>query len=161
MQPMPPRQPQHGVSRFEFAIVVALVGLLLTVALTYMQGPRSAARQTRLQMLLDATRASAVLFHGRCEVQPQDSCDQLMLSGVLVEGVHAWPAATPQGIAMALKLAGSTADIRWQPEQIDGVPALRAHLGPAGTAGACEFIYAQAASPGAAPRIELIDASCP
>lgn len=161
----PPATPslllQLGLSRFEFAVSVAVIGLLMAMALPRLQAPRVAARQARLQMLLDATRASAVMFHGRCEVHPPGSCDRLLLSGRYVEGVHAWPAATPHGIAMALNLAGPAADIDWQPEQIDGVPALRARLGPAGTAGACEFIYAQAASPGAAPRIELIDASCP
>jgi hypothetical protein len=138
-----------------------VIGLLLAVALPSLQAPRTAARQVRLQMLLDSTRAVATLFHARCETLAPSPCDRLRLSGVEVDGRHGWPAANSEGIAMALKLAGSTADIHWQPEQIDGVPALRARLGPAGTAGACEFIYAQAASPGAAPRIELIDASCP
>jgi hypothetical protein len=74
--------------------------------------------------------------------------------------VHGWPAASADGIAKALNLSGPTADIDWQLERIEGVPALRARLKPIGVVGTCEFIYAQAASPGAVPRIELIDASC-
>lgn len=164
---MPPRSPSlprlRGVSRFEFAIVVALLGLLLAVALPRLQAPLAAARQARLQQLVATARATAALFHGQCEALAASPgrCDPVLLSGVPVAGVHGWPAASADGIAMALNLSGPTADIHWQPEQIDGVPALRGRLGPAGTAGACEFIYAQAASPGAAPRIELIDASCP
>jgi hypothetical protein len=78
-----------------------------------------------------------------------------------VVGVHGWPAASADGIAVAVKSWGETADIEWRPEQIDGQPAMRVILKPTEVAGTCEFIYAQAASPGAAPRIELTNASCP
>ena len=63
-------------------------------------------------------------------------------------------------ISKALNLGTEVTDIDWRPERIEGVPALRGRLKPSGVVGACEFIYAQAASPGAAPRIELMDATC-
>lgn len=155
-----------GLSRVEFGVATALVGVLLTIALTRLPGPRVAARQTRLQNLFAATGAIATVFHGRCVAQGARSgvadlsCAELTLDGQMVAGVHGWPAASAAGIATALKLHGPTADIGWQPDWIDGVPAMRARLNSAGVAGTCEFIYAQAPSPGAAPRIELIDASC-
>jgi hypothetical protein len=163
-----PRWPGlRGLTRFEFALSVAVIGVLLALALPRLQAPWAAARHVRLQALLNTTRNTAALFHGHCEVQAanpanaESPCARLPFSGQTVAGMHGWPAASADGIATALKLWGDTADIDWQPERIDGVPALRARLKPTTVAGTCEFIYAQAASPGAAPRIELIDASCP
>src|SRR5262249_13446154 len=126
--------------------------------------PRTAARQVRLKMLLATAQSSASLFHGRCEIAlgrgEADPCAKLAFEGRMVAGVHGWPAASADGIATALKSWGDTSDIEWQSEQIDGAPALRARLKPVAAAGTCEFIYAQAVSPGAVPRIALVDASC-
>jgi type II secretory pathway pseudopilin PulG len=156
----------HGLSRLEFAVAMAVVGVLIAVALPRMDGARVAARQVRLQSLMATAQSSAMLFHLRCEAQAATAgadprCEQVTLEGQNIAGVHGWPAANANGIAEALKLWGPVADIDWQPDRLDGVPALRATLTPTKVAGTCEFIYAQAASPGAAPRIELTDASCP
>jgi type II secretory pathway pseudopilin PulG len=157
--PAPSASLARGLSRLEFAVVVAVVGVLVAVALPRMDGARVAARQVRLKSLLATTQSSATLFNLRCQAQP--ACDTLLVEGQKVAGVHGWPAASEAGIVTALKPWGSVADIDWRPERVNGVPALRASLTPTTAAGTCEFIYAQAASPGAAPRIELIDASCP
>lgn len=165
---MPPR-PQRllGLARFEAAVCVALVGVLMAVALPRLAATRTEARQVRLKMLLATASSSAALFHGRCEILSSrpgaaaTACERLTLEGQTVQGVNEWPAASPAGIAAALKAWGPTADIDWQPERIEGVPAMRARLTPTGVAGTCEFIYAQAESPGAGPRIALVDASCP
>ena len=140
-----------------------VIGVLIALALPRLAAPVVEARQLRLKMLLNATRTTAGLFNLRCTTRDpgaQPSCDRLALDGQEVAGVHGWPAASADGIAKALNLSGPTADIDWQLERIEGVPALRARLKPIGVVGTCEFIYAQAASPGAVPRIELIDASC-
>ncbi|MFO1339330.1 MAG: hypothetical protein U1F53_14075 [Burkholderiaceae bacterium] len=162
---MPPRPRRPlGLTRLEALVCVALVGVLLAVALPRLAATRVEARQVRLKMLLATARSSAALFHGRCEIlstRPGEACERLTLDGQPVRGVNEWPAASADGIAAALKVWGPTADIDWQPERIEGVPALRARLTPTSVAGTCEFIYAQAASPGAGPRIELVDASCP
>ncbi len=154
-----------GLSLFEFAVAVALIGVLIALALPRLADSRVAARQVRLKMLMATTQATANLFRLRCEGQPPASgdsaCNELVMSSQKVVGIHGWPAASADGIAAAVNSWGDTADIDWQPDRIDGVPALRVRLKPTAVAGACEFIYAQAASPGAAPRIELIDASCP
>ncbi|WP_374562674.1 hypothetical protein [Ideonella sp.] len=157
----------RGLSRLEFAVAVVLVGVLIAVALPRLASSRVAARQVRLKMLMATTQATANLFHLRCESQPpapgglDPACGELPLQGQKVVGIHGWPAASADGIAVAVNSWGDTADIDWRPDRIDGVPALRARLKPTAVAGECEFIYAQAASPGAAPRIELIDATCP
>jgi MSHA pilin protein MshA len=161
--PKPPRPHRlHGLTRFEFAICAAVIGVLIALALPRLAAPLVAARQVRLKTLLAATRTTAALFHIRCEAggTGDPACERLLLDGQPVAGVHAWPAASADGIATALNLSGPVTDIDWLPERIEGVPALRARLKPIGVAGACEFIYAQAASPGAVPRIELIDDSC-
>lgn len=158
--PAPPPS-TRGLSRFEFAFAVVIVGVLIAAALPRMDEARVAARQVRLKSLLATAHSSAMLFHLRCETGDTPSCDQVPLQGRVISGVNGWPAANTEGIVTALNLWGSAADIDWRPDRIDGVPALRARLTPTTVAGACEFIYAQAASPGAAPRIELIDASCP
>ena len=165
---MPPRPRRPlGLTRLEAAACVALVGVLIALALPRLASTRVDARQVRLKMLLATAQSSAALFHGRCEIlssQPGaagTACQVLTLDGQPVQGVNDWPAASADGMAAALKVWGPTADIDWQPERIEGVPALRARLKPTGVAGTCEFIYAQAASPGAAPRIALVDASCP
>ena len=161
--PRPPRTHRtHGLSRFEFAIAAAVIGVLIALALPRLAAPLVAARQVRLKMLMAATRTTASLFNVRCSARGAGNpgCEQLELDGLMVAGVHGWPAASADGIATALNLSGAVTDIDWQPERIEGVPALRARLKPIGVVGACEFIYAQAASPGAVPRIELIDASC-
>lgn len=163
---MPSTNPStRGLSRYEFAMAAAVVGVLIAVALPRMDEARVAARQVRLKSLLATAHSSAMLFHLRCEAQagPADApgCAQATLEGRPIAGVHGWPAANTEGIVAALNLWGPAADIDWRPDRIDGVPALRARLTPTTVAGACEFIYAQAASPGAAPRIELMDASCP
>jgi hypothetical protein len=153
-----------GLTRLEFAVALAIVGVLIAVALPRLQAPRVAARQVRLKMLMATARSSASLFHGRCEIERSRSvdsdCTLLALDGQSVAGVNYWPSATRQGIVTALNRWSEAPDIDWQPERIDGVPALRARLRPLAAAGTCEFIYAQAASPGAAPRIELVDATC-
>ncbi len=161
-----PRTPRsRGLSRFEALVAVSIVGVLLAVALPRLAAPVVAARQLRLKMLVATAQSAALLFHLRCETAAGASsaataCGRLMLEGQPVAGVHGWPAASADGIAKALNLGTEVTDIDWRPERIEGVPALRARLRPSGVVGACEFIYAQAASPGAAPRIELIDASC-
>lgn len=149
----------RGLTRFEFAVCMAIVGVLIAIALPRMDGARVAARQVRLKSLLATAQSSAMLFNLRC--QGQAACDTLVLEGRQVAGVHGWPAASEAGIVTALKPWGPVADIDWRPERVNGVPALRARLTPTAVAGACEFIYAQAAAAGEAPRIELIDASCP
>jgi type II secretory pathway pseudopilin PulG len=158
--PAPPPS-TRGLSRFEFAFAVVIVGVLIAAALPRMDEARVAARQVRLKSLLATAHSSAMLFHLRCEAGDTPGCEQVPLQGRVIAGVNGWPAANTQGIVTALNLWGPAADIDWRPDRIDGVPALRARLTPTTVAGACEFIYAQAASPGAAPRIELIDASCP
>lgn len=153
-----------GVTLFEFAVAVLLIGILIAVALPRLADSRVAARQVRLKTLMATTQATANLFRLRCESQPpaggDSACNELVMSGQKVVGIHGWPAASANGIAIAVNSWGQTADIDWRPDRIDGVPALRVRLKPAAVAGECEFIYAQAASPGAAPRIELIDATC-
>ena len=156
-----PLATNRGLSRFEFAFAVVVVGVLIAVALPRMDEARVAARQVRLKSLMATAHSSAMLFHLRCETGDMPGCDSVPLQGRAIAGVNGWPAANAEGIVTALNLWGPVADIDWRPDRIDGVPALRARLTPTTVAGACEFIYAQAASPGAAPRIELIDASCP
>jgi len=155
----------RGLSLFEFAVAMLLIGVLIAVALPRLADSRVAARQVRLKTLMATTQATANLFRLRCESQPPASgdsaCNELVMSSQKVAGIHGWPAASADGIAIAVNSWGQTADIDWQPDRIDGVPALRVSLKPTAVAGACEFIYAQAASPGAVPRIELIDATCP
>lgn len=153
-------RPAPGLTLFEFAVAVAIIGVLIAIALPRLAAPIVAARQVRLKMLLATTRSTASLFHGQCEIRGGAACERLVIQGQPVAGVHGWPAASADGIAAALKPWGDTADIDWRPESIDGVPALRAHLKPASAGGTCEFTYAQAASPGATPRIALVDASC-
>jgi type II secretory pathway pseudopilin PulG len=156
---------RSGLTRLEFAVSLAIIGVLVAVALPRLQAPRIAARQVRLKMLLATARSSASLFHGRCEIERSrdagNGCTQLAIEGQAVAGVNYWPSATPEGIVAALNRWSQAPDIDWQSERIDGVPALRARLRPVAAAGTCEFIYAQAASPGAAPRIALVAASCP
>jgi type II secretory pathway pseudopilin PulG len=156
----------RGLTRFEAMVAVVLIGVLVAMALPRLASSRVAARQVRLKTLMATTQATANLFHLRCEAQPpapdgERDCRELPLQGQKVVGVHGWPAASADGIAKAVNSWGETADIDWRPDRIDGQPALRVRLKPMEVAGACEFIYAQAASPGAAPRIDLIDASCP
>jgi type II secretory pathway pseudopilin PulG len=156
----------RGLSRLEFAVAMVLVSVLIAVALPRLADSRVAARQVRLKMLMATTQATANLFRLRCEAMPASPtggprCEHVLLQGQKVVGIHGWPAASADGIAIAVNSWGDTADIDWQPDRIEGVPALRARLKPTAVAGACEFIYAQAASPGAAPRIELMDATCP
>lgn len=159
---MPATTPSpRGLTRFEFAVAAAIVGVLIAMALPRMDETRVAARQVRLKSLMATAQSSAMLFHLRCEAGDSPGCNPVELKGKNIAGTHGWPTASADGIAAALNLWGPTADIDWRPERIDGVPALRARLTPTTVAGACEFIYAQAASPGAGPRIELIDASCP
>jgi hypothetical protein len=158
---MSPRIPRPlGLTKVDFAVAVAVIGVLIALALPRLAVPIVAARQVRLKMLVATARNTAALFHGRCQASGGESCQRLKLDGLEVSGIHGWPAASADGIATALNLGGPVTDIDWQPERIEGVPALRARLKPIGVVGTCEFIYAQAASPGAAPRIELIDASC-
>ncbi|HEX5686176.1 MAG TPA: hypothetical protein VFY73_19280 [Ideonella sp.] len=154
-----------GLSRFEFAVAVALIGVLMALALPRLADSRVAARQVQLKMLMATTQATVNLFRLRCEAMPlppagEPRCGQVLVQGQKVVGIHGWPAASADGIAIAVNSWGDTADIDWRPDRIDGVPALRVRLKTGGIAGACEFIYAQAASPGAAPRIELTDATC-
>jgi type II secretory pathway pseudopilin PulG len=163
---MPPRpRSPAGPTRLDFALVVVLAGVLLAVALPRWQATRAEARAVRLKMLLATAQTSASLFHGRCAIvqatTPDERCERLTLQGATVAGVHGWPSAGTGGIAAALKPWDAAADIDWQPETVDGVPALRARLKPVSAVGTCEFIYAQAASPGATPRIALVDVSCP
>ncbi|HJV69179.1 hypothetical protein [Ideonella sp.] len=161
MPPQPPRKFRStGLTRLEFAIAVVVIGVLVALALPRLAAPLVAARQVRLKMLLATAQSTASLFHGQCEVR-SGPCERLPLRGRPVAGVFGWPAANADGIAAALKVWGGTDDIAWQPESLDGVPALRARLEPSSDAGTCEFIYAQAPSPGAAPRIALVGASCP
>jgi hypothetical protein len=163
MQRRPDRS--SGLTRLEAAVCVAIIGALIAVALPRLQAPLVAARQVRLKMLLATARSSASLFHARCEIERSQvvdhDCTRLAVEGQAVSGVNYWPSANAQGIVSALNRWTDAPDIDWQSERIDGVSALRARLKPVAAAGSCEFIYAQAASPGAAPRIELVDASCP
>ena len=164
-----PRTPSAGAwrSRLEATAALVIIGVLVAIALPRLAETRTAAREVRLKMLLATTQSAASLFHGRCviaqasEPAMADCARVPIIEGQVVAGVHGWPAASADGIAGALKLWTDTADIEWQSERIDGEPALRVRLKPVAVAGTCEFIYAQAASPGAAPRMELIDATCP
>lgn len=163
---MPPRlRSPAGLTRLDFALVVLLAGVLVAIALPRWQATRAEARAVRLKMLLATAQTSASLFHGRCAIvqgaTPGERCERLALQGVEVAGIHGWPSAETGGIVAALKPWDAVADIDWQPDRVDSVPALRARLKPVSAAGTCEFIYAQAASPGATPRIALVDASCP
>jgi hypothetical protein len=159
-----PHPSSSGLTRLEAAVALAIVCTLIAVALPRLQAPRVAARQLRLKMLMATARSSASLFHARCEIERSNNaaydCTQLALEGQAVSGVNYWPSATPEGIVAALNRWSDAPDIDWQSERIDGVPALRARLKPVAAAGSCEFIYAQAASPGADPRIALVDATC-
>jgi hypothetical protein len=161
-----PRPPHltSGLTRLECAVALAIVGALIAVALPRLQAPRIAARQLRLKMLMATVQSSASLFHGRCEIErsrdAQNDCTRLAVEGQTVAGVNYWPSATPEGIVSALNRWSEAPDIDWQSERIDGVPALHARLKPVATAGGCEFVYAEAATPGAAPRIALVDATC-
>ena len=151
-----------GLSLFELAVVVSIIGVLAAVFLSRVNAARVAARELQLQMLRDTVQTQATLFHLRCEMtaSPQ-RCDRVAMGPVDIEGANGWPAATDHGIVTALKSVEEVTDIEWRPDRLNGVPAMRARLRPAGRAGTCEFIYAQAASPGAAPRIELVDPTCP
>jgi hypothetical protein len=154
-----------GLTRLEAAVALAIAAVLIAIALPRLQAPRIAARQVRLKMLLATAQSSASLFHGRCEIERsrgvETDCARLAIEGQVVAGVNYWPSATPDGLPAALNRWTEAPDIDWQFERIDGVPALRARLKPVAAAGTCEFIYAQAASPGAGPRIALVDATCP
>lgn len=155
-----------GISRFEALAALVVVALLVAIALPRIASSRVAARQVRLKTLMATTQATANLFNLRCATQKQAAtgdanCLEVPIQGRKVVGVHDWPAASADGIAIAVNSWGDTADIDWRPDRIDGQPALRVSLKPIEDAGACEFIYAQAASPGATPRIELMDATCP
>lgn len=161
-----PHRRAAGLSRLEAMVGLILVAVLIAIALPRLASSRTAARQVRLKTLMATTQATANLFHLRCESQPlastgEPDCSLLPIQGTKVAGVHGWPAASADGIAVAVKSWGDTADIDWRPDRIDGQPALRVSLKPGDVAGACEFIYAQAPSPGAAPRVELMDANCP
>lgn len=148
-------------------VALIVVAVLVALALPRLASSRVAARQVLLKSLMATTQSTAHLFHLRCEARRATlppggaDCGELLLQGTKVVGVHGWPAASLDGIAAGVNSWGEAADIDWRPARIDGQPALRARLRSTQVAGTCEFIYAQAASPGAAPRIELTDASCP
>lgn len=162
-----PRQPScsSGLTRLEAAVALAIVGVLVSIALPRLAAPRVAAQQVRLKMLMATAQTAAGLFHGRCQIErsrgTDEPCSSLVVEGSKVSGVNYWPSATAAGIVAALNRWTDTPDMDWLPDRVDGVPALRARLKPVAAAGTCEFLYVQAASPGADPRIVLVDATCP
>jgi len=157
--------PSSGLTRLEAAVALVIVGVLIAIALPRLKAPRVAAQQVRLKMLMATAQTAAGLFHGRCQIErsrrPDEPCSILAVEGPKVSGVNYWPSATAEGIVAALNRWTDTPDIDWLPDRVEGVPALRARLKPVAASGTCEFLYVQAASPGAAPRIVLVDASCP
>src|SRR5436190_18641030 len=105
----------HGLSLFEFAVAMLLIGVLIAVALPRLADSRVAARQVRLKTLMATTQATANLFRLRCESQPpangDSACNELVMSSQKVAGIHGWPAASAAGIATAVNSWGQTADI--------------------------------------------------
>jgi hypothetical protein len=160
-----PPSRSSGLSRLEASVALVIIGVLISIALPRLAAPRVAAQQVRLKTLMATAQTAAALFHGRCLLERSrlndEPCSSLLVEGSKVAGVNYWPSATAQGIVAALNRWTDTPDMDWLPDRVDGVPALRARLKPAAAAGTCEFLYVQAASPGAAPRIVLVDASCP
>ena len=162
------RQPKagcRGLSRFEFALVVVVIGILVSLLLSRLSDLPNLAGPARLQAAMHTVRAAAQLFHTRCQLlrerAPAERCESLAMDGVTVAGAHGWPAASADGIAVmaALQPSGGSSPalpLRLRTGERQGRPALFIALAERG----CEFSYVQAASPDTPPEVDIVDPSC-
>jgi hypothetical protein len=143
------RRSRRGISRLEIVSCLIVVCILMTLLLQRMSTLRASADAARLRASVDSVQLAATLFHVRCETSGGGECASLAFEGHGVQGVHGWPAATRGGIGLAASLPP---DFTLRP---DG-RAMRIALGR----GHCEFLYAEAASLGASPVVDIVDVSC-
>lgn len=157
-QPTPrPARRTQGLSRFEFALVVVVWGVVLSMALAELPPWLTRLRELRLAQALAAVRVADTRFRAACSAVPRQACDQLSFDGQAIEGVHGHAAATATGIARLAQL--DEMNLILKPGLRDGVPALTvAVLSP--TAQSCEFTYVQPPMQGAAAAIESLHVSC-
>jgi hypothetical protein len=153
--------------RLEFALVVAVAGVLATGLLHALSVAQARAREARLLAAAQQVRAAATLFHARCQLQPAaaaaDPCASLALASRTVSGVHDWPSASTEGIVAAAALPLRPQDphgFEVSPLAGRAVPSIAIGL-PASTADRCRLVYAQAPQPGAQPTVDVpLSLSC-
>jgi hypothetical protein len=139
---------RRGVSRLEIVLSLIVICVLMSLMLHRLAALGAPTRAVRLQTTAAAVQAAAALFHVRCQASGGD-CAELTLDGRTVRGVNAWPAASREGIARAAAIAS---DFTLLPQG----RALRIAL----PGGHCEFLYAEATSPGDSPVVDIVDATC-
>jgi len=148
------------MSRLEIMVALIVIAVLVTLLLGRLGELNGMARPVRLQAAMASVRATAALFHARCESrlqrEPGSDCARLEMDGLSMAGVHGWPAATTEGIGrLPIFAAGGNDAFKLRVTQAQGRPALSVRLGPA-----CEFLYVQAVGPDVIPVVDIVDVSC-
>ena len=152
------RGPQAGASRFEFAVVTVVAGVLMTLALREVGPWQQSIRELRLAQAQAAVQAAVNLHHLRCVQSSTRPCRITLQNGQEVADIHGYPAASANGIVQAVDPQGL--GMQWRQDQRNGLPVVTFFI-PAPSGAACEFTYVQASTEGAQPGIDHQRVSCP